>query len=175
MDERDPQWNRVTKWSVEREGRFNQHPLFDFCCTIQNNHYNELRNNNHTREADMARGGKRENAGRTKGEPTKTIRIPIGLLDAVEALIRLYKSEENEMDYVFLNIEIAKTKWCKERGDYTNTNEIKIAARALEKTIEELDKTDPNDPDAEKNWDKAIRLEAIKKEYEQIATYGLDF
>lgn len=37
------------------------------------------------------RGGKRKGAGRPKSEPTTTIRVPVGCLDAVKDLVANYK------------------------------------------------------------------------------------
>ncbi|EGW21239.1 hypothetical protein [Methylobacter tundripaludum] len=122
----------------------------------------------------MARGGKRENSGRPKSEPTKTIRVPDGALDAVEAFIRLYKGDEAETDYVILNIAIAKTKWCAMRGDFTDSREIKNAVKILEKRADELERTDPNDINALQNWDEAIKLEALAEEWSKIGIKGLD-
>lgn len=122
----------------------------------------------------MARGGKRENSGRPKSEPTKTIRVPDGALDAVEAFIRLYKGDEIETDYALLNIAIAKTKWCAERGDFTDSKEIKHAVKLIEKRAGELDRTDPNDTNARQKWEEAIRLETLAKEWSRIGIYGLD-
>lgn len=33
-------------------------------------------------------GGKRENAGRKKGEPTKTIRVPVSKIEEVKKVIK---------------------------------------------------------------------------------------
>ena len=41
----------------------------------------------------LAHGGKRANAGRKKQEPTKVVRVPVGVLDEVNALISEYKSK----------------------------------------------------------------------------------
>lgn len=43
-------------------------------------------------------GGLRQGAGRKKGEPTKTVRVPDSLVDAVQALIRLHKNGDNHID-----------------------------------------------------------------------------
>lgn len=40
---------------------------------------------------DSARGGARPGAGRPKGEQTKMVRVPLGCLDEVRTLIKLYR------------------------------------------------------------------------------------
>lgn len=41
----------------------------------------------------LAHGGKCANAGRKKQEPTKLVRVPVGVLDKVNTLISEYKSK----------------------------------------------------------------------------------
>ncbi len=41
---------------------------------------------------DSCRGGARPGAGRPKGEQTKMVRVPLGCLDDVRALIERYRS-----------------------------------------------------------------------------------
>tara|TARA_B100000519_G_scaffold203100_1_gene224068 strand:- start:1836 stop:2039 length:204 start_codon:yes stop_codon:yes gene_type:complete len=41
----------------------------------------------------LAHGGKRAYAGRKKQEPTKVVRVPVGVFDDVNALISEYKSK----------------------------------------------------------------------------------
>lgn len=120
------------------------------------------------------RGGKRENAGRHKGEPTKTIRVPIGAVEAIEAFIRLYTDKAKDNDFVVLNIATAKTKWCLDRGDFTNTQEIKTAVREMRKEAERLDNTRHDQPNASIDWDEAERIGKLADEWEKISTIGLD-
>lgn len=42
----------------------------------------------------LGHGGRRSNAGRKKGEGSKTMRIPTALVPAVERLIAEYKEQE---------------------------------------------------------------------------------
>jgi hypothetical protein len=41
------------------------------------------------------RGGRRPGSGRPAGEKTQQIRVPLGILDAVNDLVRIYKSGEH--------------------------------------------------------------------------------
>jgi|UPI00056A73A3 hypothetical protein len=120
------------------------------------------------------RNGKRENAGRPKSEPSKTLRIPEGAIDAVEAFIRLYKNNGDINDYVVLNIAVAKTKWCQDRGDFTDLPLIKEAVREMRKKAELLDNVRFDQPDASKKWDEADQITKLADEWEKISRYGLD-
>jgi len=44
------------------------------------------------------RGGVREGAGRPKTEKTMMVRVPLGCVDAVKALIARYKTTSTESD-----------------------------------------------------------------------------
>lgn len=122
----------------------------------------------------IKRGGKRANAGRPKSELTKMLRVPVGALDAIESFIRLYKNTQSDIDYVQLNIAIARTEWCLERGDFTDTREIKKVILDIRKNADELDKTKSDDYQAGESWAEAERLEALANEYEKIVVYGID-
>lgn len=39
------------------------------------------------------RGGYRENAGRKKGEPTTTLRVPVALVDKIKEMVRKHKDK----------------------------------------------------------------------------------
>lgn len=54
------------------------------------------------------RGGSRSGAGRPKGEGSKVIRVPLGILDEVEGLIAAYRNDDDYLISKYTKVTAAK-------------------------------------------------------------------
>ena len=106
------------------------------------------------------RGGKRLGAGRPRQDPTKTIRVPVNAIPALKAFVELYKGGGTCIDYAMVNVALAKTRWCQDRGDFLDRPEICRAVELLNERATVLSKSN-----SAFDASRAERLDSLANEW----------